>query len=104
MCSVLTSLHTHRQPSSSPLCHALPPGPPTLCPPTLPTLRLLESVNPESEDLAVTNYKLATFYYVNDMLQDANVSIRKAAQGLRAVFPEDHDLVGWVWGFQSLGL
>jgi len=55
--------------------------------------KLLEAVVPESEDLAVTNYKLATFYYVQDMLQEANGAIRAAAQGLRAVYPEEHDLV-----------
>jgi hypothetical protein len=33
-----------------------------LCP--LPH-RLLEAVTPESEDIAISTYKLATFYYVN---------------------------------------
>jgi len=55
--------------------------------------RLLEFVNPESEDLAVCYYKLATFYYTNDVLVDAQAYIRKAADGLRAIVPDEHDLM-----------
>ena len=33
------------------------------------TSRLLEAVDPSSEDLAIAHYKLATFFYAHDMPQ-----------------------------------
>ncbi|KAL6756499.1 hypothetical protein V8C86DRAFT_2646607 [Haematococcus lacustris] len=56
-------------------------------------IRLLESVSSEGEDLAVAQYKLATFYYVQDMQADAGAMLQQAMQGLRSIYPDDHDLV-----------
>ncbi|KAJ9534435.1 hypothetical protein QJQ45_016141, partial [Haematococcus lacustris] len=61
-------------------------------------IRLLESVSAEGEDLAVAQYKLATFYYVQvlhnpDMQADAGAMLQQAMQGLRSIYPDDHDLV-----------
>jgi hypothetical protein len=38
---------------------------PVPCTLTSLVCRLLEAITPDSEDLAISNYKLATFYYVN---------------------------------------
>ncbi|GIL62310.1 hypothetical protein Vafri_16586 [Volvox africanus] len=54
---------------------------------------LSEVSGPHSEDAAVARYKLATYYYSNDMLQDAGSAVRQAAVSLRAHYPEEHDLL-----------
>jgi hypothetical protein len=71
-------------------------------PPTLPAgealfrqhVRLKEADDPGSPDLAVTLLQLATYYYANDMLQDAGPVCQQAGVLMRGHFPEDHDLVG----------
>eukprot|EP00983_Pelagomonas_calceolata_P133456 1161966-Pelagomonas_calceolata.AAC.4 len=54
---------------------------------------LLEEVAPEGEDLAIVRYKLGTFYYVQDMLHDAESLVRRAGEALRQSYPDDSDLV-----------
>ncbi|GIL85559.1 hypothetical protein Vretimale_13336 [Volvox reticuliferus] len=54
---------------------------------------LSEVSGPQSEDAAVARYKLATYYYSNDMLQDAGSAVQQAAVALRAHYPEEHDLM-----------
>lgn len=48
----------------------------------------------DSEDAAVARYKLGTWYYAHDMLQDAGAAVRQAATAMRAHYPEEHDMVG----------
>jgi len=55
--------------------------------------RLLEEVDPGSEDLAITSYKLATFLYAHDILPEAQTHVRKAAAILRARYNDEDDLV-----------
>ncbi|GAX75297.1 hypothetical protein CEUSTIGMA_g2742.t1 [Chlamydomonas eustigma] len=55
--------------------------------------RLLELLDPSSEDLAIMQYKLATFYYTQDLLQDANQALRVSTSLLKERYPEDHPLV-----------
>ncbi|KXZ48174.1 hypothetical protein GPECTOR_30g270 [Gonium pectorale] len=52
-----------------------------------------EVSGPDSEDAAVARYKLATYYYANDMLVDAGGAVRQAAAALRAMYPDDHDML-----------
>jgi hypothetical protein len=52
-------------------------------------------VNPESEDVAVTTYKLATFYYTNDLLPDALAAVKKATELIRKHYPADHEVVSY---------
>lgn len=52
-----------------------------------------EVTGADSEDAAVARYKLATYYYANEMLTDAGSAVQQAAVALRAHYPEEHDLV-----------
>jgi hypothetical protein len=58
---------------------------------------LAEVSGPDSEDVAVARYKLATYCYANDFLRDAGAAVRQAAVGLRAHYPEEHELVRGAW-------
>ncbi|KAG2438610.1 hypothetical protein HXX76_005159 [Chlamydomonas incerta] len=54
---------------------------------------LTDLVGPDAEDVAVARYKLATYYYANDMLHDAAAAVKQAATSLRAHYPEEHDML-----------
>ncbi|KAG2502169.1 hypothetical protein HYH03_000656 [Edaphochlamys debaryana] len=54
---------------------------------------LTEALGADAEDVAVTRYKLATYYYANDLLPDAAGAVRQAATSLRARHSDDHDLL-----------
>eukprot|EP00198_Chlamydomonas_reinhardtii_P006919 XP_001696255.1 predicted protein [Chlamydomonas reinhardtii] len=54
---------------------------------------LTDTVGPDAEDVAVARYKLATYYYANDMLRDAAAVVKQAAMALRAHYPEEHDML-----------
>ncbi|GLC43683.1 hypothetical protein PLESTM_001504200 [Pleodorina starrii] len=57
-------------------------------------IALLSEVHgPDSEEVAVARYKLGTYYYSQDLLQDAGLTVRQAAVALRALHSEEHDLV-----------
>lgn len=56
-------------------------------------------MNPVSEDVAVAQYKLATFQYTQDLLHDAASHVKAATQLLRARYPEQHPLVGLGEGY-----
>ncbi len=66
------------------------------CRPRLPPCRhaLSQVGGSDSEDAAVARYKLGTWYYAHDMLQDAGAAVRQAATAMRAHYPEEHDMVG----------
>jgi hypothetical protein len=53
-----------------------------------------EVQDPESAELGLTLYQLATTYYAHDMLIDAGTVLQRATQLMRAHYPEEHDLVG----------
>jgi len=55
---------------------------------------LQEIQDPNSAELALTLYQLATTYYAYDMLVDAGSVLQRATQLMRSHYPEDHDLVG----------
>jgi hypothetical protein len=54
---------------------------------------LLEAQDPSSEDLAISEYKLATFLYTQNLLQDASVRLQKAASLLRSYYSDGHPLL-----------
>jgi hypothetical protein len=66
-------------------------------------VRLKEADDPGSPDLAVTLLQLATYYYANDMLQDAGPICQRAGVLMRGHFPEEHDLVGGWAGVVTWG-
>jgi len=73
---------------------AVPEPDPLLCETLLRQhAKLLEEVAPEGEDLAIVRYKLGTFYYVQDMLHDAESLVRRAGEALRQSYPDDSDLM-----------
>ncbi len=39
-------------------------------------------MSPGSEELGITHYKLATFYYVHDLLPEAGATVRRASEVL----------------------
>jgi hypothetical protein len=55
---------------------------------------LQEVQDPESAELGLTLYQLATTYYAHDMLVDAGPVLQRATQLMRNHYPEEHDLVG----------
>lgn len=57
-------------------------------------LKLLTEVYGEtSPEVALVKYQLGTYYYANDLLQDAGTSIKQAAQAFTHHFPDDHDFM-----------
>lgn len=71
-----------------------------LCTQKRAQLRLLEALSPDAastaqgaEDVGMARYKLATWYYSGDLLQEAGGAARQAAATFRKAFPEEHDLV-----------
>lgn len=56
-------------------------------------IRLQEIVDPTGVDLGLVQYQLATYYYVHDLLTDAGVLARAAANTLRPHFGDEHDLL-----------
>ena len=47
--------------------------------------RLLETVDPSSEDLAIAHYKLATFLYAHDMLQVPHTECSERAFHVKSI-------------------
>lgn len=56
-------------------------------------ITLQEVQDPESAELGLTLYQLATTYYAHDMLQDAGPVLQRATQLMRSHYPEEHDLM-----------
>lgn len=52
-----------------------------------------ELQDPDSAELGLTLYQLATTYYANDMLTDAGPVLQRATTLLRSHYPAEHDLV-----------
>eukprot|EP00878_Enallax_costatus_P026487 GHUV01028426.1.p1 GENE.GHUV01028426.1~~GHUV01028426.1.p1 ORF type:complete len:169 (+),score=24.47 GHUV01028426.1:423-929(+) len=49
--------------------------------------------DPNSAELGLTLYQLATTYYAHDMLTDAGPTLQRGSALLRQHYPPDHDLV-----------
>ncbi|KAG1667519.1 hypothetical protein FOA52_013709 [Chlamydomonas sp. UWO 241] len=54
---------------------------------------LLEFVDPSGEELAIALYKIATFFYTQDLLSDAGKKVALAGALLKGHYHEDHPLV-----------